>query len=825
MSDQPVKWSYFTVHDLEMHAEALRRSFADHIEYTQAKDEHTVNPVDFFHAMARSVRDRMLDRWNKTQQSYYIEDRRRVYYLSMEFLLGRLLKDGLINLGVYSTSKQALSELDVDLDAVIEQERDAGLGNGGLGRLAACFLDSMATIDLPAMGYGIRYEYGIFRQIIQNGAQVEAPDNWLRSGNPWEIPRHDDLFPVCFYGRVESRFEGGQLVVDWTDTEQVMAMAHDVLVPGFRNDRVNTLRLWAAKASRDFDFANFNRGDYILSVHEKNATENISRVLYPNDNISQGRELRLKQEYFFVSATLQDAIRRHLKTHDTVHDLHEKAVFQLNDTHPALAIAELMRLLMDAHGLGWNEAWHITTHAFAYTNHTVLPEALERWSVDLLERVLPRPLQIIFEINRRFLDEVRQLFPGDEARVSRMSLVEEGPQKRVRMAHLAIVGSYSVNGVSALHSCLLQERIFPDFAEMFPDRFNNKTNGITPRRWLLGCNPDLSGLVTAKAGDGWARNLDQLERIARHADDTALQDAWRHAKARNKLRLVSLVRDRMDLVIDPNSLFDVQVKRIHEYKRQLMNLIHVWARYRRILREGAGSAPPRTVFFAGKAAPGYALAKHIIRLIHAVADVVNTDPHTRDWLKVVFIPDYNVSSAEIIIPACELSEQISTAGFEASGTGNMKFALNGALTIGTMDGANIEIAEAVGEENMFIFGLTEPEVAALRRTGYHPRQVLEADFELRDAVHSLRERFKHLGAARAVLATILDQGDHFLVLRDFAAYRDRQDDVDRAYHDKATWCRRSILNVAYMGRFSSDRTIAEYARDIWKVGPWEESIG
>ncbi|MBN2801323.1 MAG: glycogen/starch/alpha-glucan phosphorylase [Deltaproteobacteria bacterium] len=800
-----------------MDAEAIRRSFAEHIEYTQARDEHTVTGRDFFRAMARTTRDRMVDRWNKTQQSYYHDDRRRVYYLSMEFLMGRLLRDSLINLGALSTGKEALDQLDVDLEEVLAPEPDAGLGNGGLGRLAACFLDSMATLKLPAMGYGIRYEYGIFKQIIEDGAQMEAPDNWLRCGNPWELPRHDEVFPVRFYGQVQTEQRDGTLVVEWVGTEVVMAMAYDMLVPGYRNDTVNTLRLWGAKASREFDFNNFNRGDYILAVHEKNDTENISRVLYPNDNISQGRELRLKQEYFFVSASLQDAIRRHLKLHQSVRNLHEKAVFQLNDTHPALAVAELMRLLMDEHHLGWGESWHITTHAMAYTNHTVLPEALEQWPVSLLERVLPRHLEIIYEINARFLDEVKRRFPGDDARVRRMSLVEEGPPKRIRMAHLAIVGSMSVNGVSALHSQLLVDRIFTDFAEMYPGKFNNKTNGITPRRWLLNCNPELSELVTARVGDGWAKDLNRLERLARRPDDAALQAAIHAVKHANKLRLVELVKQDVGLTVDPSSLFDVQVKRIHEYKRQLMNLLHVWVRYRRILREGVGDAPPRTVFFAGKAAPGYATAKHTIRLIHAVAEVVNHDPRTRDWLKVVFIPDYRVSLAEIIIPAAELSEQISTAGYEASGTGNMKFSLNGALTIGTMDGANIEIAEAVGKENMFIFGLEEPGVVELKRRGYDPRKAMEADTELRDAIESMQVQFSQLPAARALYSALFRGGDPFLVLADFPAYRDRQRDVDAAYLKPAVWDRMSILNVANMGRFSSDETIRHYAEDIWKV--------
>ncbi len=815
---RPVKWNYFTVHDRGMRAEEIRRSFAEHIEYSQAKDQFTVSQRDFFEAVAHLVRDRMLDRWNKTQQGYYADDRRRVYYLSMEFLLGRLLRESMLNLGMQGATREALASVEVDLDSLEDYERDAGLGNGGLGRLAACFLDSMATLGLPAFGYGIRYEYGIFRQVIEQGGQVEAPDNWLRDGTPWEIARHDTVFPVRYYGRVEVLDSEGKQSFHWVDTEQVMAMAYDVLVPGFRNDTVNSLRLWGAKSSNEFDFANFNRGDYIDAVYEKNNTENISRVLYPNDNISQGRELRLKQEYFFVSATLQDAIRRHLKKHVGVTNLHDKVVFQLNDTHPAMAVAELMRLLVDEHDLGWEKAWSITIRSFAYTNHTVLPEALEQWPVELLGRVLPRIMQIIFEINSRFLEEVRARFPGDEERVRRMSLIAEGGQQRARMAHLAIVGSYSVNGVSELHTRLLRERIFPDFNEMWPERFNAKTNGITPRRWLLGCNPDLSELVTSQVGEGWPRDLHLLERMAPAADDPGFQDEFIRVKRRNKERLAQLLESRTGLRVDPSSLFDVQVKRIHEYKRQVLNLLHCWVLYRRIRREGP-QEPPRTVIFGGKAAPGYTQAKNIIRLIHAVAEIINRDLEVSPWLKVVFIPNYCVSHAEIIIPGADLSEQISTAGFEASGTGNMKFALNGALTIGTLDGANIEIMEAVGQENMFIFGLEEPEVLALRGGDYHPRQVMKSDPELSDAMDSLYSALGTVPACRSVLDSLLFGGDPFLVLADFVAYRDAQLQVGEVFEERREWARRAVLNVAHMGRFSSDETIRRYACEIWKIPP------
>jgi starch phosphorylase len=831
MDDSRSKWSRLTHSDLGMDVEDIQKSFAAHVEYTQGRDAYSVTPLDFFHSLARVARDRMLDRWNKTQQGYYRDDVKRVYYLSLEFLLGRLLKDGLINLGMLDTTRRALDDLDVDLDEVLEQEWDAGLGNGGLGRLAACFLDSMATLGLPAVGCGIRYEYGIFRQVVEGGGQVEAPDNWLRYGNPWEMPRRQSLFPVKFYGHVDVRpGPDGRDRFEWAGTEVVMAMAHDVPVPGYRNGVVNTLRLWSAKASREFDFHNFNRGDYIESVHEKNATENISRVLYPNDNISQGRELRLKQEYFFVSATLQDALRRHRKNHPTFDNLPDKAVFQLNDTHPAMAVAELMRLLLDEHGFEWEPAWEVTRRCFAYTNHTVLPEALETWRVDLFGHVLPRHLQIVYEINRRFLEDVRRRWPGDEARLQRMSLVQEEPERRLRMAHLAIVGSFSVNGVSALHSRLVRDSIFPDFAEMFPDRFNNKTNGITPRRWLLGCNPSLTELIASWTGAGWVTDLEKLREIEPLADDPVFRSGWREAHRRNKLRLLRVVRDQLHIEIDPDSIFDVQVKRIHEYKRQLMNVLQAYSHYRRLKRGDLRDAPPRTVFFGGKAAPGYDMAKRIIRLIHAVADVVNNDPDTRHRLKVVFIPDYRVSLAEIIIPAADLSEQISTAGLEASGTGNMKFALNGALTIGTLDGANVEILEAVGPENIFIFGLDEPGVASLRARGYDPWAPYAADEDLRAVIDALVSGELGPGTAddfRPIHDALMHRGDHFLVLADFAAYRDAQIRVGHAFHDVESWTRKSILNTARVGRFSSDRTIAQYAEEIWKipVRSWREETG
>ena len=821
MTARPGQWAFLTEVDYGLDVEEIRKSFADHVEHTQCKDEFSVTPLDFFQALARATRDRMIDRWNKTQQEYYRRDVKRVYYLSLEFLLGRLLRDGLLSLGMYEAAREALAGVGIDLEQVIETEWDAGLGNGGLGRLAACFLDSMATLGLPAMGYGIRYEYGIFKQVLVNGEQVESPDNWLRYGNPWEIPRPECLYPVRFYGHVvPGRTEDGRAIFDWRDTQVVMAMAYDIPVPGYRSEVVNTLRLWSAKASREFDLRNFNRGDYVEAVQEKNATENISRVLYPSDQVVQGRELRLKQEYFFVSATLQDALRRHLKVHGTVRNLHEKAVFQLNDTHPALAVPELMRLLLDEHGLGWDEAWDVTRHACAYTNHTVLPEALETWPVELVGRLLPRHLQILYELNARFLSEVRARYPGDEGKVRRMSLFSEGPGERVRMANLAILGSFSVNGVSALHTRILQERIFPDFAAHFPGRFNNKTNGITPRRWLLGCNPALSELITSRIGPGWVRDLRQLEKLLPFADDGGFREAWRAARRRNKVRLAAIVEKLCGVVVDPDSLFDVQVKRIHEYKRQLLNILQVYARYR-LLKCGIGvDAPPRTVLLGGKAAPAYEVAKKIIRLANDLAAVVNRDPETNRLLQVAFLPDYRVSLAERIIPAADLSEQISTAGTEASGTGNMKFALNGALTIGTLDGANVEILEAVGAEGLFLFGLDAPGVVALKARGYDPRSYYEADPVLRDVLDAvargeLTPDDPH--RYRSLVEGLLFGGDPYLVLADFGSYRDAQAAVDEAWRDPETWTRRSIRTTARMGGFSSDETITRYATEIWGV--------
>jgi glycogen phosphorylase len=815
------KRNYLTEDDLGMDKEAVKRSFAHHVEYTQAKDEFTATPRDFFTSLAFAARDRMCDRWNKTQQSYYRRDSRRIYYLSLEYLLGRLLTNSLLSLGIHDEARGALAELSIDLDDVVSQEEDPGLGNGGLGRLAACFLDSMATLGLPAVGYGIFYKYGIFRQEISNGAQAEQPDTWLRYGTPWQIARPERAYTVQFGGRVDARADPeGRVEFAWVDTSQVTAMANDLPVPGYRNDVVNTLRLWSAHATQELDFGIFNRGDYFRAVQAKEESENLSRVLYPNDQVAQGTELRLKQEYFFVSATLQDAVRRHVvSAKAAIETLPDLAVFQLNDTHPAIAIAEMMRILLDEHRLSWDAAWSMTTRCFAYTNHTVMPEALESWPVSLFERVLPRHLMIIYEINRRLLEEVSARWPGDVDRLRRMSLIDEGPPKKVRMAHLAIAGSYSVNGVSKLHSQILREKLFSDFAEMTPKKFGNQTNGITPRRWLRACNAPLSELITAAIGDGWVMDLDQLAALAPYADVPEFRARFYQAKRRNKERLSVYIKDRMGIDVNPATLFDVQVKRIHEYKRQLLNILHVVALYQRMKVKAPDLPVPRTVIFGGKAAPGYLTAKAVIRLINGVADVVNNDADIAGRLKVVFIPNYSVSVAEIAIPAADLSEQISTAGMEASGTGNMKFALNGALTIGTLDGANIEILEAVGADNMFIFGMTEQEVSEKKRGGYDPRQVYQRDRVLADVLDAVaRGDFSpdDPGRFRPLVDDLLEK-DPFFVLEDFRDYRFCHQVVDAAYRDQEGWVRKAILNVARMGRFSSDATIAGYARDIWRV--------
>ncbi|MEB2313115.1 MAG: glycogen/starch/alpha-glucan phosphorylase [Sorangiineae bacterium] len=807
---------------LPMSEPALEESVLNHLQHTQGKHPSAATVLDQFLSTSRAARDRMFDRWTRTWKRYTRERPKRVYYLSMEYLLGRLLEDGLSSLGIHEEMREALGAMGIDFEQVVDQELDAGLGNGGLGRLAACFLDSMATLGIAGMGYGIRYEYGIFRQDIVAGAQVERPDNWLRFGNPWEIARPERLYTVHFGGRV-IKYTGsdGRIVHEWVDAQDVYAMAYDVPVPGFRNGVVNTLRLWSAKATREFALDYFNRGDYIRAVEEKSDTENITRVLYPNDNLLVGKELRLKQEYFLVSATLQDALRRHLTLNPDLDSLPDQAVFQLNDTHPALAIAEMMRLLTDERGLAWEQAWELTQRCFAYTNHTILPEALERWPVWLMERVLPRHLELVYEINQRFLGEVSRRYPGDVGRLSRMSLIEEGPEKKVRMASLAIVGSRKVNGVSALHSRLLREQIFRDYDEMYPGKFINVTNGVTQRRWLLKCNPELSALISSRIGTGWYTDLDELARLAPFADDPALQSEWRAVKRQRKLALAEALTEQFGVRIDPEHMIDAHVKRFHEYKRQLLNIVHVVSLYLRLRANPSADTVPRTFVFSGKAAPGYDMAKRILHLINSVASTLDGDFRVRDRLRVVFVPNYGVSIAELIIPATDVSEQISTAGMEASGTGNMKFALNGALTIGTLDGANIEIKDAVGEENLFLFGLDAEGVLACRRSGYSPVALYQSDPELRAALDAIASGLfspDEPARFRPVVDALLRGGDPYLVLADFRSYAACQRTVEATYREPAAWTRRSILNVARMGMFSSDRSIRTYAREIWEVG-------
>jgi starch phosphorylase len=800
---------------------ALRHSLSNRLIYSLGKDPITATHYDWFHTTAYAVRERLIERWMETMRSYYASDAKRVYYFSMEFLTGRLLSNSLHNMGFYDACREALLDLDLDIGRIRELEQEAALGNGGLGRLAACFLDSMATLRLPGYGYGIRYEYGMFNQRIENGVQVEHPDNWLRYGNPWEFPRPEVIFPVKFGGRVvQVKDELGRTRFHWVDTEDVMAMAYDTPVPGYDTSTVNNMRLWAAKASRDFNLKYFNEGNYIKAVEDKNASETLSKVLYPDDTTQMGRELRLKQQYFFVCASLQDVLRRFLKSHTSFEELPDKVAIQLNDTHPSIGIPELMRVLVDIHHLDWDRAWDITKRTFSYTNHTLLPEALETWPVSLFEEVLPRHLQIIYEINFRFLEEVRHRFPGDMNMLRRMSIVGEENGKRLRMSHLAIVGSHRVNGVSQIHTHLMKETIFADFERFFPEKIINITNGITPRRWLQQANPGLSELIISRIGKEWLCELSELKHLTHLAQDTKFRDAFRAVKHANKEQLAEIIKMRLHVSVAPASLFDVQIKRFHEYKRQLLNVLHIVTRYNRIREGRTQDLVPRTVIFGGKAAPGYSMAKLIIRLIHSIGDTINNDPVVGDLLKVIFLADYNVSNAEKIIPACDLSEQISTAGMEASGTGNMKLALNGALTIGTLDGANIEMKDEVGEDNIFIFGLTADGVAALRAKGYNPWDIYNTNAELRQSLDMIANGYfspEDPRRFRPIFDTLTVSGDKFLVLADFASYLACQERVDALYRDTEEWTRRAILNVANMGRFSSDRTVREYAEAIWNV--------
>lgn len=797
------------------------KSFLEHMEYTLGKDKYTALRRDVYNALSYSIRDRLIERWLDTQQAYYHEDPKRVYYVSMEFLMGRSLENSLLNLGMLDDFRNAMESLGHDFNEIISEEEDAGLGNGGLGRLAACFLDSMATMSIPAYGYGIRYEYGIFRQKIVDGAQLEVPDNWLRYTNPWELDRPQHLHKVKYYGKVvEVTDHNGKTFHDWIDTEHVMAMAHDTPIPGYGTHTVNTLRLWSAKASREFDLKFFNEGNYIRALEKKLTSENISKVLYPADNVQEGRELRFKQEYFLASATVHDVIYRFKKVHKDLNLLPEKVAVQLNDTHPALCIPEMMRVLMDLEHFSWDDAWNITRKTFAYTNHTILPEALEKWPVWFFEQILPRHLMIIYGINEKFLVQVRNHFPGDEARVERMSIIEEHWERKICMAHLAIVGSFSVNGVAALHTRILKTELFRDFCDMYPERFNNKTNGITQRRWLKKSNPGLSGLITNAIGDVWVTDLEQLKKLRPFADDAGFRADWQAVKLAAKRQLADYILKHNCIAVDINSIFDCQVKRIHEYKRQLLNVLQIIALYNRVKRGESPDIPARTFIFSGKSAPSYSMAKLIIRLINGVAEVVNNDPDINGKLKVIFLANYNVSLAELIFPAADLSEQISTAGTEASGTGNMKFTLNGALTIGTLDGANIEIMEEVGEENIFIFGMNAQEVASLR-TNYNPRDWYNGNPELKTVIDMIGWG-TFSPSAPGLFQPILDSlltADSYMLLADFASYMNSQEQVGKLYLDSDAWCRKSIINCAGVGKFSSDRTIKEYARDIWAVLP------
>lgn len=802
---------------------ALADRFLHHLRFTQGEGWATATPHDHFFSLALSVRDLIVDRMVATQRAYHEQDVKRVYYLSLEYLLGKQLRNNMVCLGVYDTFRGALSKLGLDIEKLCELEPDAGLGNGGLGRLAACYIDSASTLQLPFYGYGIRYEYGIFEQEIVDGWQIEQPDYWLRFGSPWEIARPEHSTPVRLFGYVEDHRDarGGYRPV-WKGYRTVIGLPYDMPIIGYGVNTVNLLRLWAAKASQTFDLAAFNRGSYVDAVQDKAISETISKVLYPSDHMEVGKELRLQQQYFFVACTLSDILRRYEKNHDTMDNLPNKVAVQLNDTHPSLAVSELMRILVDERGLPWDKAWELTTACIAYTNHTLLPEALEMWPVQLLGRVLPRHLQIIFEINRRFLGTVEQRWPGDVAKVRNLSLIQEGPVKCVRMANLAIVGSHHVNGVADLHTKLIRRRLVPDFAELSPEKFINITNGVTPRRWLLASNPELAAAVIKRIGDGWIRDLEQLRDLERFSDDPEFQDEIRAVKLANKKALADWIQRRLGVRLNPESLFDVQVKRLHEYKRQLLNILQVIMRYQRILLDPGGrELPPRVYLFGAKAAPAYSRAKHIIKLICDVANVVNKDKRVGDRLKVVFLPNYCVSLAERIVPAADLSEQISTAGMEASGTGNMKFAMNGALTIGTLDGANIEIRERVGEENFFLFGLTAEQIAD-RRGHHNPWDTYHNNMELRRALDALAAGEFNRDSPymyKQVTEWVTNEGDYYMLMADIDSYIAAQNRVDALWRDPRAWTRAAILNIARVGYFSSDRSVKEYAEKIWNVVP------
>jgi starch phosphorylase len=782
----------------------------------------TASPF-LYQAVVYATRDRLMERWGKTRMAIERDDNRRVSYLSLEFLMGRLLRNALLNLGIEKETAEALNRIGLDLEDVYDREHDAGLGNGGLGRLAACFLDSCATLSLPVVGYGIRYQYGMFRQRLENGHQVEEPDPWLREGFPWEVERFEFAQTVKFGGRTSSRIaSNGKTVFEWLDTQDVLAIPFDIPIPGYKNDIVNTLRLWSAAATDEFDLEEFNAGSYADAVASKNLAENITMVLYPNTATEDGHELRLRQQYFLASASLQDSLRFFTYHHgNDVRNFAEKNCLQLNDTHPAIAVAELMRLLIDEFGIDWDEAWGITRNTMAYTNHTLLPEALEKWPVSMFRRLLPRLLDIIYEINARFIEEISQRWPGDNDRIQRMSLIQEGSEPMIRMSYLAIVGSFSVNGVAELHSRLLTAGLFRDFADLWPGKFNNKTNGVTQRRWLAACNSQLSELISEKIGEEWKTELSQLQKLRGFSESEPFQQAWRDIKLANKERLAKNIEDKTGLIVPTNMLFDVQVKRIHEYKRQLLNVLHAIHLYDRIRRGDRDDLVPRAIIIGGKAAPGYEMAKTVIKCINNVARVINSDPEMADRLRLIFYPDYNVSAMELICPAADLSEQISTAGKEASGTGNMKFMMNGALTIGTLDGANVEIREAVGEENFFLFGLNVDEIEELRGK-YDPQAIIDADEDFSRVMALLESRhFNRFepNVLDPIIQSVREPADLWMTAADFRSFVDAQDRVNDAYKDVEHWTRMSIMNTASSGRFSTDRTMHDYNDDIWKLDP------
>ncbi|MGD0829543.1 MAG: glycogen/starch/alpha-glucan phosphorylase [Terracidiphilus sp.] len=802
--------------------DALMQSFLDNLFFVQGRSTERATVNDLYMALAHTVRDRLVERWIQTVKNYQAQDVRVVCYLSAEFLTGPHLANNLINLGIYDDTELAMKQLGLDLSTLIEQEEEPGLGNGGLGRLASCFMDSLATLDIPAIGYGIRYEYGIFDQQIRDGWQVESTDKWLRLGNPWALERPEDAFEVKMGGRTEQHTDAkGKVRVEWIPAKLVRGVPHDTPILGYRTNTANTMRLWAAQAVESFDFETFNHGDYLGAVAGKVSSENISKILYPNDEGIQGKQLRLEQQFFFVSCSLQHIVKIQATQRRPLAELHRNFAIQMNDTHPAIAVAELMRLLMDVHGMEWEAAWHVTQHALSYTNHTLMPEALEQWPRSLFGALLPRHLEIIDEINRRHLENVRAKFPGDTEMAKRLSLVREDGEQFVRMAHLAALGSHAINGVAALHTELLKTHVLSDFYALTPEKFSNKTNGVTPRRWMVLSNPRLAQLLTARLGSGWIRDLEKLRKLEPMVEDAEFCREWKSIKRHNKLQLSAYIHDRLGVAADPDSIFDVLVKRLHEYKRQHLQVLHILTLYKRIQHDPNAEMTPRTFIFGGKAAPGYKMAKLIIKLIHSVGEAINTDPLVRGRLKVVFLPNFSVKLGQRVYPAADLSEQISLAGKEASGTGNMKFAMNGAITIGTLDGANIEIREEVGAENFYLFGLTTPEVEQRKKEGYRPRAVFDENAMLREVLASLSNgEFSHGDKSLfEPLVNSLLTTDEYMLLADYQSYIDCQDRVSAAYKDQDAWTRMSILNVARIGKFSSDRSIRDYCAEIWKTWP------